>query len=132
MRVTTGYERRPARIEVVPLFDVIFLLLTFFIYAMLSMTFYRDLHVDLPIGSGDSEAEHPLVITLTADNTLSIDGRAVTMGEAVAAATALDSGTHRVQIRGDRHAALGAGVALLSALREANVSSVSFQVQPEP
>jgi biopolymer transport protein ExbD len=42
---------RPARIEMLPLIDIVFLLLVFFIYAMLSMTVQRGLHLDLPDSS---------------------------------------------------------------------------------
>ncbi|MDR9500525.1 MAG: biopolymer transporter ExbD [Desulfurivibrionaceae bacterium] len=43
--------RRPARLEMLPLLDVVFLLLVFFIYAMLSMAVERGLHLDLPHSS---------------------------------------------------------------------------------
>ncbi|MBU0728549.1 MAG: biopolymer transporter ExbD [Proteobacteria bacterium] len=40
--------RRKARIEMLPLIDIVFLLLVVFIYAMLSMAVHRGLPVDLP------------------------------------------------------------------------------------
>ena len=39
---------KPARIEMMPLIDIVFLLLVFFIYAMLSMAVHRGLELDLP------------------------------------------------------------------------------------
>ena len=39
---------RTARIEMLPLIDIVFLLLVFFIYAMLSMAVHRGLPVNLP------------------------------------------------------------------------------------
>jgi biopolymer transport protein ExbD len=41
-------HRKPARIELIPLVDIIFLLLVFFIYSMLSMAVYRGIPVVLP------------------------------------------------------------------------------------
>jgi biopolymer transport protein ExbD len=41
-------ERKPPRIEMIPLVDIIFLLLVFFIYSMLSMAVYRGIPVTLP------------------------------------------------------------------------------------
>ncbi|MEE9566422.1 MAG: biopolymer transporter ExbD, partial [Desulfobacteria bacterium] len=41
-------ERKSARIELIPLVDIIFLLLVFFIYSMLSMAVYRGIPVMLP------------------------------------------------------------------------------------
>ena len=67
MNLSTGYEGRRARIEIVPLIDVVFLLLVFFIYAMLSMTVYRGVRVRLPAGSGDVEEMKTVVINIDAE-----------------------------------------------------------------
>ena len=42
---------KAARIEMMPLIDIVFLLLVFFIYAMLSMAVHRGLQLDLPESS---------------------------------------------------------------------------------
>lgn len=56
---------RPPRIEMLPLIDIVFLLLVFFIYAMLSMAVHRGMKVDLPESSqaGPSE-ESPLAVSI--------------------------------------------------------------------
>ena len=43
--------KKPVRIEMLPLIDIVFLLLIFFIYAMLSMAVHRGLQLDLPESS---------------------------------------------------------------------------------
>ena len=130
MRLSTGYENRKSRIEIVPLIDVVFLLLVFFIYAMLSMTVYRGLRVDLPAGSGKPEETKTAVITIAEDNTLWMDGREVGFRKAVKNAAALATPQNRpVLVSGDKRADLGIAVELLSALRKADVSSVSFQIR---
>ncbi len=50
MKVNLGQTRK-ARIEMLPLIDIVFLLLVFFIYAMLSMAVHRSLPVSLPSSS---------------------------------------------------------------------------------
>ncbi|NQU40082.1 MAG: biopolymer transporter ExbD [Lentisphaerae bacterium] len=132
MHLATGYENRRARIEIVPLIDVVFLLLVFFIYAMLSMTVYRGLRVTLPGGVGQTEKLESLVIAISADNTLWMDEMPVSVDEAIdrARAHSLIS-TAPVLISGDRRAELGRSIELLSALRQAGVESVSFQVKAE-
>ena len=52
MKVPSGYVgiKKP-RIEMLPLIDIVFLLLVFFIYAMLSMAVHRSLPVKLPVSS---------------------------------------------------------------------------------
>ncbi|MCF8056717.1 MAG: biopolymer transporter ExbD [Desulfocapsa sp.] len=47
MKVRNRVSKAP-RIEMLPLIDVVFLLLVFFIYAMLSMAVHRGLSLDLP------------------------------------------------------------------------------------
>ena len=41
-------NKKRARIEMLPMIDIVFLLLVFFIYAMLSMAVHRGLPVNLP------------------------------------------------------------------------------------
>ncbi|RLA92705.1 MAG: biopolymer transporter ExbD [Deltaproteobacteria bacterium] len=47
MKIKRNIQRQ-ARIEMVPLIDVVFLLLVFFIYAMLSMVVHRGIPINLP------------------------------------------------------------------------------------
>lgn len=64
-------KQRSARIELIPLIDIIFLLLVFFIYSMLSMVVYRGIPVVLP-SAGTVEAEKGEVVNITIDETGSI------------------------------------------------------------
>ncbi len=50
MKLDYGVERK-ARIEMLPLIDIVFLLLVVFIYTMLSMSVHRGLEVCLPASS---------------------------------------------------------------------------------
>ena len=63
MKVNLGVQKR-ARIEILPLIDIVFLLLVFFIYAMLSMAIYRGIPVNLPVSSSSS-IEKKLVVSVT-------------------------------------------------------------------
>ncbi|MFN2368934.1 MAG: ExbD/TolR family protein [Desulfurivibrionaceae bacterium] len=57
-------RKRKARIEMLPLIDIVFLLLVFFIYAMLSMAVHRGLAVDLPV-SAAAAPEKELILSVT-------------------------------------------------------------------
>jgi len=63
MRVNLGTPRR-ARIEILPLIDIVFLLLVFFIYAMLSMAVHRGVSVNLPTSSS-AGIERELLLSVT-------------------------------------------------------------------
>ena len=77
---------RKARIEMLPLIDIVFLLLVFFIYAMLSMAVHRGLPVDLP-ASQTVELDKRLVLSLTlkADDSIYIDEEQVSSEDLVEA-----------------------------------------------
>ncbi len=63
MKVNLGTQRR-ARIEILPLIDIVFLLLVFFIYAMLSMAVHRGVSVNLPTSSS-AKIERELLLSVT-------------------------------------------------------------------
>jgi biopolymer transport protein ExbD len=117
----------------VPLIDVVFLLLVFFIYAMLSMTVYRGLAIELPRAAGESADPALFVITIGADSSLSVDGVAMSMEQSVETAlrSALPDG-RQVMVAGDRAAELGVAIELLATLRERGIRNVSFQVRERP
>ncbi len=58
---------KPARIEMLPLIDIVFLLLVFFIYAMLSMAVHRGMELNLPESSeAEISTETPLSLSIQA------------------------------------------------------------------
>ncbi len=135
MQVATGYEKRKARIEMVPLLDVVFLLLVFFIYAMLSMSVHRGIDVALPEARGATELvdSFPFIITVTKENKLHIEDKEVTVEGAVRhAVDQAATGGRKVLIHADRHADIGVAIELLSRLRTEGLSAVSFLVKDSP
>ena len=67
-------ERKNPRIELIPLVDIIFLLLVFFIYSMLSMAVYRGIPVELPTAqSVEGTEEKALFITLDREGNIYVD-----------------------------------------------------------
>jgi len=65
---------RKVRIEMLPLIDIVFLLLVFFIYAMLSMAVHRGLPVLLPT-SASAKIDKELIVSVTikSDETIYVD-----------------------------------------------------------
>ena len=63
-----GFEvGKKARIEMLPLIDIVFLLLVFFIYAMLSMAVHKALPVALP-SSDTAKIHKQMVLSVTVDS----------------------------------------------------------------
>ncbi len=79
MKINIQTGKRP-RIEMLPLIDIVFLLLVFFIYAMLSMAVHRALPVKLPSSStAKIDKGAPLSVTLRSDGTLFLDKEKTTL-----------------------------------------------------
>ncbi|MEN8198636.1 MAG: biopolymer transporter ExbD [Thermodesulfobacteriota bacterium] len=77
---------REARIEMLPLIDIVFLLLVFFIYAMLSMAVHRGLELDLPESSqaGVTAEREVLSLSIQVDGPglkILVDGQALPLEE---------------------------------------------------
>lgn len=67
-------EKKAARIELIALIDIIFLLLVFFIYSMLSMAVYRGIPVALPSAETvESTKEQALFITIDDKGNIFVD-----------------------------------------------------------
>jgi len=67
-------QQKNARIELIPLIDIIFLLLVFFIYSMLSMVVYRGIPVVLPDAETVKDAkEQAIFITVDKNGNVFVD-----------------------------------------------------------
>lgn len=131
MRLTTGFENKKARIEIVNLIDIAFLILVFFIYAALSMSLSHGLKVSLPTSAlGHNDPATKVQVQLRADNTLWLNGLPVALDECIRQVSNQTRDTRAsVLISGDRQAELGAGIELLSRLKEAGIPAVAFEVK---
>lgn len=65
MKLNLDNQTEEARIELIPLIDVIFCILTFFLLAALQLTRQQAINVDLPkAGSGQSQMREMLVVSI--------------------------------------------------------------------
>lgn len=131
MRLTTGFENRKARIEMVNLIDVAFIILVFFVYTAISMTMSKGLKVALPVGMADTDKQQRSIrVVLDGENMLWLDKESCDLDTCVSrVAAAAGTGSCAVLISGDSRAELGVGIELLSRLKEAGVVSVAFEVK---
>ena len=76
---------KKVRIEMLPLIDIVFLLLVFFIYAMLSMAVHRGLPILLPTSSSaDIDKSLVLSVTIKSDGTIYIDKEQISLNDLAA------------------------------------------------
>jgi len=123
-----------ARIEMLPLIDIVFLLLVFFIYAMLSMAIHRALPVELPVSrSAEVEKRLDVSITVKADGTIFINKNPVSLEQL---ARVLDKMRHRTRETGvllfaDRHLSYQKLFRVLDEIQKAGLSRISFQAEAD-
>ena len=133
MKVNIPASRRP-RIEMLPLIDIVFLLLVFFIYAMLSMAVHRGLPVVLPTSASAAvEKKTVLSITIKADGSIYLDKQPV---EIEALATVLnkqasDKHESSVMLFADKGLAYQRLFNVLDQIRKAGLSNISLQAEAE-
>ena len=131
MKLKTGFETKKARIEMIPLIDIVFLLLVFFIYAMLSMVVHRGVKVDLPQATtAEIDRKDYISITVDKDNRILLDKAEillVNLSEEVKAKAV--KGT-KIFINGDKEADLGVVINVLDTLRRDEIKEVYFETEP--
>ena len=120
------------RFEMTPLIDVVFLLLVFFVFAMVLMIRADSLDLRLPsVGSGaTARTGQAIRVTLAQDGSLRVDGEPVEMaavGEAVRGR--MDEGSS-VLLSADERAPSGVLIELADALMGAGVTEFSVLGRP--
>lgn len=130
MKIRRKGQGSGVRIEMIPLIDVVFLLLVFFIYAMLSMSVHRGIDVELPYAESSSRTGgggH--VIAVTKDGRIFFDKEQVTeAGLEERLADLRKSGfSGRLDIDADREAAYEKVIFVLDSARMAGLKKISLQ-----
>lgn len=121
---------RRARIEMIPLIDVVFLLLIFFIYTMLSMTIHKGIPVLLPkANTGLIDKEDYLSVSITRDHKIFLDENEIPLEELLQRLTErrMTKPQLRVFIRGDRRIPYEWVVRILDTVRAAGLRKVSLE-----
>ena len=126
-------KNRTPRLEMTSLMDVMFLVLVFFIYCIFDMAVHKGLKVDLPNAAGADEKGERVVITITADDSIQLNGMPMRKEDVVARVKELNAVKMKLPVlmSGDRKSSLGTGIVLLSDLKAAGVEKASFQVSGE-
>jgi len=134
MKVPSAYLgiKKP-RIEMLPLIDIVFLLLIFFIFAMLSMAVHRSLPVSLPTSSTASiNNESNLTVTVRQNGEVFLDKKKVSQGELQVILQekiqkAVDTKSVQVDLFADKDLSYQELYRVLDIIRTAGVSNVSLQ-----
>lgn len=119
-------QRRKARIEIVPMIDIMFFLLVFFIMVTLNMIPATGIGSRLPASASAERLESPqVVISLDAAGMISVDRQRLTLEE-LGALLRDRGGETRVVIAGADSAELGHLVAVMDACRLAGITRIGI------
>jgi biopolymer transport protein ExbD len=126
---------RKARIEIIPLIDIIFFLLATFVMVSLTMIKNRGIPVNLPVASSATAQERKdyTAITVTAEGDLYFNKDALSLEEIVerlraVKATGSDSW---VFIHGDAKAEFGTAIAVLDEIRKLGITKVAIETKSQ-
>lgn len=135
MRLDRDEEEENYDLNLVPMLDMVFNLLLFFLAAT---TFARvEVEMDLKLPPSKSGAEgkdaHLLIVNVLADGRLMVEGRPVTL-EALKQKLEAAKARNRDQgvlVRGDKSAQFGMGLQVLDTCRLAKITKVDFAALPD-
>ncbi len=134
MKIGSPIEEKKARIEIIPLIDIMFFLLACFMAVSLSMIQMRGMKVALPTGVNTQPEQKDDFTSITVDAAATvwlekerIDDRAE-LTRRIKALHEQDNDL-RVYIRADKDSTHGEVIGVLDAVRSAGVSKVAFELQ---
>ena len=126
-------SKRRARIEIIPLIDIMFFLLATFVMVSLSMVKNHGISVNLPAAATGTPQmeEETLAISIDADGGIYFNKVSVPPEEVETRLAAFKAGhaDPRVVIHGDTKAELGVAIAVLDAVRKQGITKVAFQTR---
>ncbi|HEV2693137.1 MAG TPA: biopolymer transporter ExbD [Verrucomicrobiae bacterium] len=133
MTIPSPRGRKRARIEIIPLIDVIFFLLATFMMVSLSMVKNNAIKVNLPaaVTGAPQERDDRTMITVTKDGDLYFNKEMLPLAQLPARLVQLraQSPEPKVFINGDEKALFGSAVEVLDDLRVAGITKVAIDTK---
>ena len=121
------FEVRKARIEIVPMIDIMFFLLVFFVIAMLKMIPSSGIASQLPHSSTATEVPHPKVlIDLLKNGSVLVDGKPVALPALSHQLASNDPAKTAVTIASDQGTSVQSLMSVMDACRTAGVTQISL------
>ena len=136
MRVASPLPRKHARIEIIPLIDIMFFLLASFMMVSLSQTHMKGIRVNLPSSVAVPQATPPqkkdfTSLRVDADGLVHIDQQVVADGDVMPRLMQLQKANPDVKvfISGDKEALHGDVIKLLDRVRSAHIEKVGYEIR---
>ncbi len=125
----SGEEGDEARIEIIPLIDIMFFLLAAFMLVSLSMTHVRRIDVNVPNAGGVEVVEAPpITLAIDASGITTWEGEVVSLNDIKARLENIGvTKETQVMIAADEESRHKQVIAVMAAVKQVGVSKVSFE-----
>ena len=135
MKIGSPFPHRKARIEIIPLIDIMFFLLASFMLASLSMIRLQSIKMDLPTATMATRDFKPDIVNIAVDKVgdVYIDKKpmnVVELGSYLSNKFVLNTNLS-VYISGDKDATHGSVIRVLDTVRREGIQKVSFAISPQ-
>jgi biopolymer transport protein ExbD len=135
MKIGSPLPHKKARIEIIPLIDIMFFLLASFMMASLTMIRMQSIKMDLPTATAASRDFKPDIINVAVDKKgdIFIEKKEVTSAELhtyLSNKYRLNTNVP-VYISGDKDATHGSVIRVLDLVRREGIQKVSFAITPQ-
>jgi biopolymer transport protein ExbD len=135
MKVLSPVPHRKARIEIIPLIDIMFFLLASFMMASLALMRLQAIRMNLPTATVSTKTKSDMVkVHIDKNGDVSIDKRSYTIPELRNFLTnqVQQNSNVPVYIQGDDLAKHGVVINILDIIRQTGIENVSFAITAEP
>ena len=133
MKLASAYQKKRARIEIVPLIDIVFFLLATFVMVSLAMVKNQGVDVKLPAATtAVNQSTSPvLTITVKKDGSYFLDKTPITLPDLIVTLQQHVARNPEVQvmIKGDEKAGFGKAIAVLDSVRAVGITKVSIRTR---
>ena len=135
MKVRSPLPKKRARIEIIPLIDIMFFLLASFMMVSLSQVHMKGIKVQLPTGvSGDTQNKREYIsLSVDKDGYFYFDKEQLDFDKVLPKLQAIYaiSPDAKVFVRGDRDALHGNVIRLLNQIRSSGYNRIAFEIKSE-
>ena len=133
MNVSSPIPKKHARIEIIPLIDIMFFLLASFMMVSLSQVHMKGMKVNLPTGaSGDTQSKRDYIsLSVDKDGYYYFDKEKIALEEVLPKLQQVyrSNPEAKIFIRGDRDAVHGNVTRMLDQIRSSGFSKISFEIK---
>ena len=135
MNVASPIPHKKARIEIIPLIDIMFFLLASFMMVSLSQTTMKGMKVNLPIGSsGQTQSKKDYVsLSVDRDGYTYFDKEKIPLEEVLPRLRKIyvTNPEAKIFIRGDAEAVHGNVTRVLDQIRSSGYTKISFEIKSQ-